>query len=146
MLFQSWSQFQAWAVLILAMVLGINILIMLSGSQLLPLEGIVIGAVLGSLCSLFMVLPAEFELGNCSIHLFELVKSELQALGYVQRDGKSDCVIYQQNLPRLLRWEEGNFLIKQSGTNVIFNGAFIIVWKIRRSLLTVSTLEKAEPL
>lgn len=146
LLFQSWGQLQSWTVLILAMALVVNGVIILTESQTLPLEGTVIGAALGSLCSLFMVLPTEFELKHCSIQLFESVESELESLGYARRDRKSDLVIYQQNLPKLLRWEEGNVLIKRADTNVIVSGAFIIVWKIRRSLLTAPLLKKAERL
>lgn len=136
-LFQSWTQFQAWATLILVMVLILNGLIIVTESQLLPLEGVLIGAVLGSLFSVFMVLPTEFKLSCCSTKLFVTVENELEALGYIQFDSKADLVVYRQNLPKFLRWTEGNVSIERTETDATVKGAFIIVWRIRRSLLAI---------
>lgn len=135
LLFQSWSQLQAWSVLIFATILIINGIIIFFGVKLLPLEGVLAGAIIGSLCSVFMVLPAEFELGQCSIKLLALVKSEIESLGYVQRESENGLTVYQQKLPKIFRWEEGNVYVGKSGANVNVRGAFIIVLKVQRSLL-----------
>ena len=89
---------------------------------------------LGSLPSVFMVLPAEFALTPCSHQLSAAVKSELGTLGYRPRGSEDGCGIYEQNLPRCLRWEEGNVAIERRDATVIVRGALLIVWKIQRSL------------
>lgn len=143
LLFQSWSQLQSWSALILGTIIIINGIIIFFGVKLLPLEGVLAGAIIGSLCSLFTVLPAEFELSQCSIKLLALVKSEIESLGYVQRESEKGLTVYQQNLPKIFRWQEGNVCVTQSGVNVNVRGAFIIVLKVQRSLLKYQANEYA---
>lgn len=133
LLFQSWTQFQAWAVLVLAMLVVVNGVLMLAGLRLLPLEAI-IAAVFGSLPSVFMVLPAEFTLRPCSHRLSAAVKNELDVLGYRSRTDKDGGLIYEQNLPKWLRWAEGNVEVERTETAIVVRGAVFIVWKVQRSL------------
>jgi hypothetical protein len=116
-------------------VLIINGLLILTAPKLLPLEGVVIGAIIGSLFSVFMVLPAEFEIKQCSSKLLGLIKIELEALGYGQLKNESCLAVYQQKLPKILRWKEGNVCIEQDEGNVTVRGALLIVLKVQRSLL-----------
>lgn len=133
LLFQSWTQFQAWAVLVLAMLVVVNGLLVLAGLRLLPPEA-VIAAVFGSLPSVFMVLPAEFALQPCSHQLSAAVKSELDALGYRPRADKGRGVIFEQYLPKCLRWAEGNVTVERTDATITIRGALFIVWKVQRSL------------
>lgn len=121
LLFQSWTQLQAWAVLVLGTLVAVNGVLMFAGSRLLPLEA-VISMVLGSLPSVFMVLPAEFALRPYSPQLFAAVSSNLDALGYRPRADRDGGVVFEQNLPKWLRWAEGNVTLERTDTTIVVRG------------------------
>jgi len=115
------------------MLVVVNGLLVLAGLRLLPLEA-VIAAVFGSLPSDFMALPAEFVLQPYSPQLSAAVKSELDALGYRPRADKDGGVNFEQNLPKCLRWAEGNVTVERTDATITVRGALFIVWKVQRSL------------
>jgi hypothetical protein len=144
LLFQSWAQLQKWFLLILPTIVIINEIVIYFGLKVLPLQGVLLGAVLGSLCSVAMVVPAEFVLSSCSVKLFDSVKSEIESLGYGQRESANGLTIYQQKLPKILRWEEGEVSVEEAGADVYVRGAFIIVLKVQRSVLRCQENEYAQ--
>lgn len=135
LLFQSWSQLQSWALFVIAMNVLIYCVLRLSETRVLPVEGALIGTVLGSLCSVIMVLPTQFIVTSNRDYLFNSLSSELKGRGYVLLGSQKDIVIYRQNLPRLLRWDEGNVAIERTADCLIVKGPFMMVKKVRNSLL-----------
>jgi hypothetical protein len=119
----------------IAAILLIHLILELLPKTGLPIEGVLAGAVLGSLCSVIMVLPAQFSVRPHSTALFGLLTSGLDELGYVPLNSQTGAVVYRQNLPGFLRWHEGNVSIERSGDCLFVKGALAIVIKIRLSLL-----------
>jgi hypothetical protein len=135
LLFQSWSQFQSWAMTGLATALSIAALLVLTTTNAPPVGGLLAGSVLGSLISVVMVVPVEFgfEPGSAS-HLVTL-QNDLERYGYVRIDNGSDAIVYRQNLPKFLRWKEGNVCIGRTGDGIVVRGPLMIVRRLRGALV-----------
>lgn len=140
LLFQSWSQLQSWGFFVIAAVVMVNGLLGLFDIGDLPVTAILVGAALGALGSVIAVLPTEFLVRWSSNHPFRSLTSELEGLGYVLQAAQADTVVYRQNLPRLLRWDEGNVVIERAGDRLIVKGPLVIVKKIRHALAGRSTV------
>ena len=134
LLFQSWMQVQSWAILILGAALVTTSVLKLVEAGTMPPE-VVVGVVFGSLFSVLMVLPAQFTLATEACHLLEALESELGKLGYVRLAEEAGNLVYRQDLPRLLRWDEGNVAMTNSDLGAAVKGPVFIVWKLRRALL-----------
>ena len=134
-LFQSWAQFQSWGIFVIGTNVLINSVLGFFESFVLPIEGVLIGTVLGSLFSVIMVLPTEFVVNSHSSRLFNSVTSELDELGYVLESSETDIAIYRQNLHRFLRWDEGQVEIKQADDFLVVKGPLMIIKIVRRNLL-----------
>ena len=135
LLFQSWAQLQRWGFCVLAMIVMIHFFFGLSDTHELPMQGVTMGAVVGSLASVVMVLPSTFVVSACPEGVVYSLASELEALGYVLLVSRSDTVIYRQKLPRLLRWDEGNVSIERAGDRIIVTGPLMILKKARHFLV-----------
>jgi len=134
LLFQSWSQFQSWALIVLGTVLAINGLLALLQSHVVPVEGVLIGSVFGSLFSVIMVLPAEFEFKPGPSSALTTVQNYLEYFGYVRGEDGANAIVYRQKLPKFLRWEEGKVFIKQTDGSITVKGPLMILRKVQRSL------------
>jgi hypothetical protein len=135
LLFQSWSQFQSWGCCVLAMTVLMYFLFGLSAASALPIQAAALGAVLGSLASVVMVLPTTFVVRACPERVVHSLTSELEAQGYVLLVSRADTVIFRQKLPRLLRWDEGNVTIERVGDRVVVTGPLVILKKARHFLV-----------
>lgn len=136
LLFQSWNQLQSWGCSVVAALVLISSLLTFLEPRFLTFEGMLVGAVLGSLCSVIMVLPTEFVVRPRSDHLFATLKSEVEALGHVLLDSRTDAAVYRQKMPRYWRWDEGNVTIERVGKGLVVRGPLVIVLKVRRSLVS----------
>ena len=135
LLFQSWSQLQSWGLFVFAAIVLMNFFFGLSETGGPPMEGILVGALLGSLVSVIMVLPTSFVVSPCPERVVHALTSELDVLGYVLLDAQADTVIYRQKLPRMLRWDEGNVSIERAGNTLIVTGPLVILKKSRHFLV-----------
>jgi hypothetical protein len=135
LLFQSWSQFQSWALTGLLTALAITALLVLVKANVPPVGGLLAGSVLGSLISVVTVLPAEFEFKQGSASHLVTLQNYLEHYGYVRIDNGIDAIVYRQNLPKLLRWEEGQVRIERTGDRIVVKGPLMILRKLRRALV-----------
>jgi cadmium resistance protein CadD (predicted permease) len=135
LLFQSWSQLQSWGVCVLAMLVLIHLFFGLSDTHELPMQTVAMGAVLGSLASVVMVLPSTFVVSACPERVVHALTSELEVLGYVLQGSQAGTLVYRQKLPRLLRWDEGNVTIARAGDRIIVTGPLMILKKAQHFLV-----------
>lgn len=135
LLFQSWSQFQSWAIIVLGTVLAINGLLALLQSHVVPVEGVLIGCAFGSLMSVIMVLPVEFEFKPSSCNPQATLQNYLEYFGYVRSDDGTNAIVYRQKLPKFLRWEEGKVFITRPDGSIRVKGPLMILRKLQRALV-----------
>lgn len=131
-LFQSRSQAISWIVTLLFSMVLISYLF---SDPDVPLDGLIVGAVIGASFSLMAVLPAKFTIQDDGLAVLGKIEICLLKMNYIEEQRFSKKVIYRQNLPRLLRWNEGNVKIISEGNILIVIGAYIAVRKVRSSLL-----------
>lgn len=134
-LFQSKAQAVSWIVTVLGCMVFITYLLSLDGDDNIPLEGVLLGAAIGATFSLMAVLPAKFMVRDDGLGMLDEIEVRLLRMNYVEEKRFNKIVVYRQNLPRLLRWEEGNIRISEEGDILVVSGGYISLWKLRRSLL-----------
>jgi hypothetical protein len=134
LLFQSWRQLQSWIIIVVGTVLLIYGAIKSIGALLLPIEGVLVGMTFGSIFAVVMVIPAEFYVVRRTERLTGLLANQLNQVGYVQASQTAKVIIYKQNLPRFLRWDEGDVSIEECGDKVVVKGALFILANLRRSM------------
>lgn len=137
LLFQSWSQFKSWAIVVLVSLVVISGLLSFAKGDGVPMEGILVGAVLGSLCSVLMVLPAEFEFKPGSGRRLALLQGNLEKSGYIESPHDGNSIVYRPNLPKWLRWDENKVFVQRESGSVIVKAPFPVAWKFRRALAQV---------
>jgi hypothetical protein len=137
LLFQSWSQFQSWCAIVLAATFCVQVLMSFLGEPLLPIGGVLCGIALGSLFSVVMVVPAQFSVSPISQKSLHFLMSQLGEMHYVRGATSAECSVFQQNLPRVFRWDEGNVTILNRDNKIVVSGALAILKKIHRSLLNI---------
>lgn len=140
LLFQSWGQLLSWGVLVISTNVIINLALVLSKTELLPPEGVLIGTVLGSLFSVVMVLPAKLFFNFYSGHVLQSVTMELTELAYIMVESDDHRLVYRQNLHRLLRWNEGDVIIEYGDDCLVVKGPFIIIKKIQKNISRKTSL------
>jgi len=113
----------------------ISYLLSLDGDDNIPLEGVLLGAAIGASFSLMAVLPAKFMVRDDGLGMLDEIEVRLLRMNYVEEKRFNEIVVYRQNLPRLLRWEEGNIRISEEGDILVVSGGYVSLWKLRRSLL-----------
>ncbi|MGK5079557.1 hypothetical protein [Janthinobacterium sp. HLX7-2] len=134
-LFQSKSQALSWIVTLLACMVIISYLVSLDGDANIPLDGILFGAAIGSSFSLVAVLPAKFIVADNGLGMLSEIEVRLLKMNYVDEKRINGIYIYRQNLPRLLRWDEGNIKISDDGDTLSVSGGYFSLRKLRSSLL-----------
>lgn len=112
----------------------------LCGARLIPAEGILLGIAIGSLVSVLMVIPAQFTISPSSDESMRRLITQLKEMRYietVQREIAQErtCVVYRQNLPRLLRWDEGDVTISLQPNLILICGAQAVLKRIRFQLV-----------
>jgi hypothetical protein len=135
-IFQSASQALSWFVILLACMVFVSYLISLDGDANIPLNGVLIGAAIGSSLSLLAVLPAKFVVQNAGLSMQSEIEVHLLKMNYVEDVRFNDIVVYRQNLPRLLRWDESNIRIVAEGGFLTVSGACIPLRKLRKNIVS----------
>lgn len=114
--FQSMAQFisfAAFALLGMGVLTGVEYLF---DAQFLD-GGVVAGALIGAMMSVYSVLPCKFSTGCSNTkHLCEALRSKLGVMGYRPCSGRNR---YESKLPRLLRWEENFVEIREADNGAI---------------------------
>lgn len=134
-LFQSWPQFESWLVIILLSTIVLYLLAKTVDPNTIPIEGLAIGAGIGSLFSVFSVIPVQFTVIDCNQDHARLLFRQVEYWGYIKHAESGDIVIFRQNLPRLLRWDEGNITLRTDVSTIKVTGPVCILKAIQRNLI-----------
>jgi hypothetical protein len=135
LLFQSWSQLQSYLLMVLACTLAIHGLALASRARVMPLGALLAGLAVGGLISVLMVLPARFTVSPASEAAVRRVVTEVECARYIENGAAGNAIIYRQNLPRLLRWNEGNISVAREGDQLIISGPVANLKRIRAHLV-----------
>jgi hypothetical protein len=134
-LFQSPSQLQSYLLMVLACTLAIHGLAVASNARVMPLGLLLAGLALGGLISVAMVLRAQFTVAPASEAAVRRVVTEVECARYVENGAQGNAIIYRQNLPRLLRWQEGNISVARDGDLLIVTGPVANLKRVRAHLI-----------
>ena len=105
---------------------------MLFGDPSFSVESILVGAAIGSLASVILVVPAEFDVLSNPEKSAKLLRVQLESMGYVLVSSGAKLTIYRPKLPRFLRWEEGNVFIHNYEDKITVVGGIVVLKNIRR--------------
>jgi hypothetical protein len=136
LLFQSWRQFGSWVAILLVSALALQSLALLAGVALLSTAALLGALALGGLVSVVMVLPARFTIAPSSEAAVGRAIDELGFLRYIEVGARDNAVLYRQNLPRALLWDEGNIRLARDGDNLVISGPMANLRRIRLGLLS----------
>lgn len=139
LLFQTWSQFQSWCVIVAVATLFIQGLVFITNTAPLPTMGILVGAALGSLVSVFLVFPARFVVSPITEEVLGHITTSIEEVRYIQQSSEGDVAVFRQDLPRWLRWNEGDIAIVRENNEIVISGPLAILRNIRRSILNAQT-------
>lgn len=134
-LFQSKAQATSWIVTLLICMVTITYLFSLDRESKAPLEVVLLGAAIGSSFSLIAVLPAAFKVRDNGLGMLGEIEVRLLKMHYVEEARHTGIVIYRQNLPRLLCWDEGNIEIRNEEGVFVVSGGYLSLRKLRGGLL-----------
>ena len=135
LLFQSWSQLQSYLLMVLACTLAIHGLALASRARVMPLGALLAGLALGGLIAVLMVLQGRFTVSPASEAAVRRVVTEVECARYIESGAAGNAIIYRQNLPRLLRWNEGNISVAREGDQLIISGPVANLKRIRAHLV-----------
>ena len=135
MLFQSWQQLQSWLLIVIGCTLAIHFLALVSKTRVMPIGYLLAGLAIGGLISVLMVLPARFTVSPASEAAVRRVITEVEVARYIENGVVGNAVMYRQNLPRILRWDEGNISVARDGETLILTGPVVNLKRIRSRLL-----------
>ena len=135
MLFQSWGQLQSWLLIVVGCTLAIHFLAVYSNGRVMPIGYLLAGLATGGLISVLMVLPARFTVSPASEAAVRRVVTEVEVARYIENGVVANAVMYRQNLPRVLRWDEGNISVAREGETLILTGPVVNLKRIRARLL-----------
>lgn len=62
------------------------------------------------------------------------VVTEVECARYVENGVRGNAIVYRQNLPRLLRWNEGNINVAREGDQLTISGPVASIRSIRARL------------
>lgn len=141
LLFQSWPQFQSWALLVAATAALLQSAVILAGGKLIPVEGMLLGMAIGSLAAVAMVLPARFTVAPATPGQLPQVVAEVEGLHYAAAEKRGAAVVYHQRLPRFLRWDEGNITVSSAAGHLIIEGPVSVLKKVRAKLIKSASPE-----
>ncbi len=134
MLFQSWTQLQSYLLIVLACTLAIHGLAIASGARVMPLGALLAGLAVGALISVLMVMKARFSVSPASEAAVRRVVTEVECARYIEVGARGNAIVYRQNLPRLLRWDEGNIHVARDGDTLVLTGPVANLRRIRARL------------
>lgn len=135
LLFQSWSQLQSYLLMVLACTLAIHGLALASRARVMPLGALLAGLAIGGLISLLLMLKARFTVAPASEAAVRRLVTEVECARYIESGVAGNAIIYRQNLPRPLRWNEGNISVAREGDQLIVTGPVANLKRIRAHLL-----------
>lgn len=135
LLFQSWAQLQSYLLIVLSCTLAIHALAVLSGARVMPVGALLAGLAIGGLASVLMVMKARFTVTPASEAAVRRVVTEVECARYVEVGKRDNAIVYRQNLPRLLRWNEGNIHVAREGDMLVLSGPVANLRRIRARLL-----------
>ena len=135
LLFQSWGQLQSYLVIVLGCTLAIHFLAVYSKTRVMPIAYLLAGLAIGGLISVLMVLQARFTVSPASEAAVRRVVTEVEVARYIENGVVGNAVVYRQNLPRILRWDEGNISVAREGETLILTGPVVNLKQIRARLL-----------
>ena len=141
-LFQSWRQLESWSVTVVATAWAIHGAMYIAGLQLLPVDGLLLGIAIGSIFSVVMAMPIQFQIKSPANLSIEHIYSLLDKFHYVEMLKTNESISFRQNLPRFLRWDEGNVLVAFGPNECKITGPQSIVRRIRSSLLVANDAAK----
>ena len=134
MLFQSWTQLQSYLLIVLACTLAIHGLAVVSGARVMPIGALLAGLAAGGLISVLMVMKARFTVSPASEAAVRRVVTEVECARYIEVGAQGNAIVYRQNLPRLLRWDEGNISVAREGDVLVLTGPVANLRRIRARL------------
>ena len=134
-LFQSWAQLQSFLLIVLVCTLAIHGLAVASSARVMPIGALLTGLTLGGLISVLMVVRAQFSVSPASEDAVRRVVTEVEIARYIENGVVDDAVMYRQNLPRMLRWDEGSIRITREGETLILTGPVVNLKRIRSRLV-----------
>lgn len=135
LLFQSRRQLESWLVTVLLASSAVYLSVTLFHQPLAPLATILSAVVGGSLCSVLMVLPAKLTVSAAAPDTVSLLYARLDAMRYVEGSRFGKNVVFRQDLPRFLRWDEADLTMRTEPGMVTFTGPVFMLKVIRASLL-----------
>jgi len=130
-LFQSWQQFKSWSTITILATFILSAALEIFDPNIIPIEGLAIGAIIGSLFSVLSVIPVQFTISNSHQSDRQHLNNQLTYFGYIEDSGCANDVVFRQNLPRLLRWDEGNITVTSESRTIKVTGPMCIVKAIR---------------
>jgi hypothetical protein len=134
LLFQSRAQLQSYLLMVLACTLVIHGLALVSGARVMPFGLLLAGLGLCGLISVAMVLKAQFTVAPASEAAVRRVVTEVECARYVENGALGNAIVYRQNLPRLLRWNEGCINVAREGDQLTISGPVASIRSIRARL------------
>lgn len=136
LLFQSWKQFGSWLAILLVSALAMQSLALMAGVALLSTALLLAALAVGGLIPVVMVLPVRVTVSPSSEQAVGRTIDELKFMRYVEVGARGNAVVYRQNLPRVLRWDEGNIRLLRDGDNLVIEGPMANVRRVRLGLLS----------
>lgn len=134
-LFQSWGQLQSYLLIVMVCTIVIHSLALISNARAMPVQYLLAGLALGGLISVVIVMKARFTVSPASEAAVRRVVTEVEVAGYIENGVVDNAVMYRQNLPRFLRWDEGSISIAREGETLILTGPQLKLLTIRKRLL-----------
>ncbi len=134
MLFQSWAQLRSYLLMVAFCTAVIHGLALASGGRVMPPAALFGLLAAGGLISALLVLRARFTVSPASEACVRRVVTEVECARYIEVGARDNAVLYRQNLPRVLRWEEGNISIGRDGDSLVLTGPMASLRRIRAQL------------
>ncbi len=135
LLFQSWQQFESWSIITILAIFILSSTLYICDPNIVPIEGLAIGTGIGSLISVFLVIPTKFTISNSHLSHRQYLNQKLEYFGYIKESDCSNDVVFRQNLPRLLRWDEGNITVTSEPKTITVTGPMCIIKTIRHDFI-----------
>ncbi len=133
-LFQSWSQLQSYLIIVVTCALVIHGLALASHGRVMPPAALSAGLFAAGLISVVLVLKARFTVSPASEAAVRRVITEVECARYVEVGAQGNTIVYRQNLPRVLRWDEGNITVAREGDQLILTGPVAALKRVRKHL------------
>ncbi len=133
-LFQSWAQLRSFVLMVLVCTLAIHGMALATKARVMPVGLLMAGLALGGLISVLLAMRAQFTVTPATEDVVRRVVTEVECARYVENGVVGNAVMYRQNLPRLLRWQEGNMSIAREGDTLIIAGPVAKLKRVRSHL------------